>query len=164
VVMRSSPSAKFETTIGQLSLDDVSADEKAAIAKIKTEFKGKVIGVQTATTHENFLKQYLEGDVEVRSYDTQENLDLDLQAGRVDAALASMSYWFPLLKSDKGKEMTAVGPTMIGGPFGHGVGVGVRQEDKALADMFSKAIDGAIADGSLKKMAVQWFGFDASLN
>jgi len=164
VTIKAGPSAQFSTELGQLSLDDVSDLEKTTIDKIKAEFKGKTIGVQTSTTHENFLRQYLEGDVTVRSYDTQENLDLDLQAGRVDAALASMSYWFPLLKSEKGKDMIAVGPTMIGGPFGHGVGVGIRQEDKALADMFSKAIEAAAADGSLKKLAVQWFGFDASLN
>jgi len=163
VTLKTSPSAKFSTVIGQLTLDEINDHEKAAIAKIKAEFKGKTIGVQTSTTHENFLRQFLEGEVTVRSYDTQENLDLDLQAGRVDAALASMSYWFPLLQSDKGKDMIAVGPTMIGGPFGHGVGVGVRQEDNALADMFSKAIGEAAADGSLKKLAVQWFGFDASL-
>jgi len=86
-----------------------------------------------------------------------------LQAGRVDAALASMSYWKPLLESDKGKDMVAVGPGMTGGPFGAGVGVGIRKGDQALADMFSKAINSAVADGTVKKMAVQWFGFDASV-
>jgi len=163
VVTKSSPSAKFSTSMDAINLQDVSADEKAVIAAIVKEFKGKTVGVQTATTHENFLRAHLGDDVTIRTYDTQENLDLDLQAGRVDTALASMSYWKPLLESDKGKDMIAVGPGMTGGPFGVGVGVGIRKGDQALADMFSKAINGAIADGTVKKMAVQWFGFDASV-
>ena len=163
VVLKKSPDAKFKTDVGKLTLDDVSGEEKAAITAIKAAFKGRTIGVQTSTTHENFLREHMAGDVTIKAYDTQENLDLDLQAGRVDAALASLSYWDPLLKSDKGKDMVAVGPEMTGGPFGAGVGAGIRQKDQKLADMFSKAIDAAIKDGSLKKLAIQWFGFDASV-
>ena len=110
----------------------MNADEKAAIDAIVREFKGKTIGVQTSTTHENFLREYLGKDADIKTYDTQENLDLDLQAGRVDVALASMSYWVPLLASDKGSDMVMVGPGMTGGPFGAGVGVGIRQKDADL--------------------------------
>jgi octopine/nopaline transport system substrate-binding protein len=163
VVLKSSGSAGFKTGLDEVNLQEVNEYEKDTIGKVVSEFKGKTIGVQTATTHENFLRAYLGKDADIRTYDTQENLDLDLQAGRVDAALASMSYWKPLLESDKGKDMTAVGPGFSGGPFGAGVGVGVRQEDQKLADMFSKVINEAIADGTVKKMAVQWFGFDASV-
>jgi len=109
-----------------------------------------------------FLAEFVAGDVTVKTYDTQENLDLDLQAGRVDAALAAMSYWKPLLEKDGGKGLKMVGPGFTGGPFGNGVGAGIRQEDQALADMFSKAINAAIADGTVSKLAVQHFGFDAS--
>jgi octopine/nopaline transport system substrate-binding protein len=118
--------------------------------------------VQTSTTHENFLREYLGKDADIKSYDTQENLDLDLQSGRVDAALASMSYWVPLLASGKGAEMLMVGPGMTGGPFGAGVGVGIRQKDADLAEKFSTAINAAIKDGTVEKLAVQWFGFDSS--
>jgi len=160
VVMKSSPEANMMVSMKAVDLNEVSNDEKKTLAEIVKTFKGKTIGVQTATTHENFLKEYLGKDAEIKSYDTQENLDLDLQAGRVDAALASMAYWDPLLKSDKGKDMMSVGPALTGGPFGHGVGVGVRKEDAALADMFSKAIKAAVDDGTVSKLAVQWFGFD----
>ena len=162
VVTKDSPSAGFKTGLDAINLAEVSADEKTAIDAIKQEFKGKTIGVQVATTHLNFLNEYLAGDVEIRSYDTQENLDLDLDAGRVDAALAAMSYWKPLLESNKGKNMVVVGPGLTGGPFGAGVGVGIRQDDKDLVAKFDKAIAAAKADGTISKLAVQWFGFDAS--
>jgi octopine/nopaline transport system substrate-binding protein len=162
VVTKGNKSAGFKTAVDALTLEDVDAAEKTALDAIVKEFKGKTVGVQISTTHENFLREYLGKDVTIKTYDTQENLDLDLQAGRVDAALASASYWVPLLASDKGKDMVMVGPGMTGGPFGNGVGAGIRKEDKALNDMFTKAINASIADGTIKKLAVQWFGFDAS--
>lgn len=162
VVSKKSPSASFKTSLDAMNLQEVTAGEKAAIDDIVAQFKGKTIGVQGSTTHENFLREYLGKDVEIRTYDTQENVDLDLQAGRMDAALASMSYWVPLFETDKGEGMTMVGPGMTGGPFGAGVGVGIRQKDQDLADMFTKAINASIADGTVSKLAVKWFGFDAS--
>jgi|OM-RGC.v1.007948744 octopine/nopaline transport system substrate-binding protein len=162
VVTTGNKSAGFKTAVDALTLEEIDAAEKTALDAVVKEFKGKTIGVQISTTHENFLREYLGKDATIKTYDTQENLDLDLQAGRVDAALASASYWVPLLASDKGKGMVMVGPGMTGGPFGNGVGAGIRKEDKALNDMFTKAINASIADGTSKKLAVQWFGFDAS--
>ncbi len=158
-VLKTSNLAGFTTDAEKVSLDDVDTAEQAAIDKIKATFTGKTIGVQVATTHENFLNEVLADDVDIRTYDTQENLDLDLAAGRVDAALAAMSYWKPLLDSDKGKGFAAVGPTMNGGPFGAGVGAGIRQKDTDLVAMFSKAIGEARADGTVDRLALQWFGF-----
>lgn len=162
VVKSDGPLAGFAADLDAVTMAEVDDAEKATIVKVKEAFAGKTIGVQIATTHENFLNEYIAGDVTVKTYDTQENLDLDLQAGRVDAALAAMSYWKPLLEKDGGKGLMIVGPGFTGGPFGDGVGAGIRQEDQALADMFSKAIGEAIADGTLSKLAVEHFGFDAS--
>lgn len=163
VVLKTSPNAGFKTMETDINLAEVSASEKSSIEELVAKFKGKTIGVQVGTTHLNFLNEYLGKDVTVKTYDTQENLDLDLQAGRVDAALASMSYWAPLLKGDKGKEMVAVGPNLTGGPFGAGVGVGIRQADAKIVAMFSKAINESIAAGVISKLAIQHFGFDASV-
>ena len=162
VVKSDGPFADLKTDVDAVTMADLDDAEKAAIAKVKEAFAGKTVGVQIATTHENFLNEFIAGDVTVKTYDTQENLDLDLQAGRVDAALAAMSYWKPLLEKDEGKGLMIVGPGFTGGPFGDGVGAGIRKEDQALADMFSKAIGEAIADGSLSKLAIEHFGFDAS--
>src|SRR3546814_4878215 len=64
--------------------------------------------------------------------------------------------------SDLGKEMVMVGPQMTSGPFGAGVGAGIRKGDPSLAAMFDAAINAAIDDGSLETLAVKWFGFDAA--
>lgn len=162
IVLKDSPSAKFSTSIDRITLDDINDEEKAALDAIGKEFKGKVVGVQNATIQEKFLQQYLGDTVEIRGYDTQENLELDLQAGRIDAALGAMSYWVSRVQSEKGQDMIMVGPGMIKGPFGEGVGVAVRQTDTDLANLFSDAINSAIADGTLSKLAIKWFTFDAS--
>ena len=162
VVKSDGPFAGMKAGVDAVTMEELNAAEKAALATVKKAFAGKIIGVQIATTHENFLNEYIAGDVTVKTYDTQENLDLDLQAGRVDAALAAMSYWKPLLEKEGGKGLEMVGPGFTGGPFGNGVGAGIRQQDQALADMFSQAINAAITDGTVSKLAIEHFGFDAS--
>lgn len=162
VVLKSSPLSNLGVKLETVSLADIDAGEKAAIDTMKAALKGKTVGVQISTTHENFLNEFMGDTVTVKTYDTQENLDLDLAAGRIDAALASLSYWVPLLEGDKGKEMTMTGPKMDGGPFGNGVGAGIRKDDQELADMFTKAIDAAIADGTISKLSTKWFGFDGT--
>ncbi len=51
--------------------------------------KGKVIGVQRATTHENFLRAKFPG-ADVRTYATQDEADADLASGRLDLVMAEL--------------------------------------------------------------------------
>jgi len=159
-VLKDSELAAYEHPLDMANLEEVDAEEQAAIDSLKAALGGMTVGVQVATTHANFLDQYLGEAVEIRNYDTQENLDLDLQAGRVDAALASVSYWQPLLETEKGADFVLIGPGLDGGPFGGGVGAGVRQEDTDLVEMLNKAIAEAKEDGTINRLAQQWFGFD----
>ena len=48
---------------------------------------GKVVGVQRGTIHQNFMEAHYP-DTELRLYGTQDEADLDLAAGRVDALMA----------------------------------------------------------------------------
>ncbi len=145
----------------RVDMAEISADEQALIDQVKELVDGMTVGVQTATIHENFLREYM-GDIDIRTYDSQENLDLDLQAGRVDVALADQSGWQPLLEGELGDEFTRVGPGFAQGIFGKGVGVGVRQEDTALKEKFDAAIQSALEDGTVSELAVKWFGFDSA--
>jgi octopine/nopaline transport system substrate-binding protein len=98
----------------------------------------------------------------VRTYKTTEQHDLDLSAGRIDGAIASIGYWKPLLDKPEGKDFMMVGPTFTGGVFGAGVGVGLRKADADLKKAFDAAIDEAIKDGTVKKLSMQWFKFDVT--
>ena len=161
-VLKDSPLLKADLVDMKANLDSIEPAEKDAIEKMKAALKGKTVGVQVSTTHANFLEEFFSGTVDIKSYDTQENLDLDLLAGRVDAALASLSYWKPALDGDLGQKATVIGTEFTGGPFGSGVGVGIRQQDADLNEKFTAAIGQACADGTIRKLAMQWFGFDAA--
>ena len=162
VVRKDHPLANFRSDLKQLTLDDISPTEQAALDAIFKAFKGKIIGVQVATTHAKFADHYMGDHGEIRIYDFQHTIDLDLYQGRLDAVIGDFAYWQPLIKSEQGKDYKIIGPHMTGGPFGEGVGVAVRKKDQDLADLFSRAIEDAIKDGTIKKLAVKWFGYDAS--
>ncbi len=145
----------------RVDLAEITDAEQALIDRMRERTDGLTVGVQTATIHENFLREYM-GDISIRTYDTQENLDLDLEAGRIDVALADQSAWQPLMASEAGADFTRVGPGFSGGVFGQGVGVGLRQEDEALKAKFDAAIQAALEDGTVSELAMKWFGFDSA--
>jgi lysine-arginine-ornithine-binding protein len=144
--------------------DGVLKDAKT-LDDIKAALKGKSVGVQRSTIHQNFLEAKVPG-AEARLYDTQDDLNLDLQNGRVDAGLADSLGWKDFLASDAGKAYDHFGPGLTGKDdpiFGLGVGIGLRQEDTALKAKLDKALDEITADGTMAKLSVQWFGFDTSV-
>ena len=162
VVRKDHPLADFRPELTQLTLNDINPAEQATIDALVEAFKGKIVGVQVATTHAKFADQYLGDHAEIRIYDFQHTIDLELYQGRLDALIGGVAYWAPMINSDQGKEYKIINLYMTGGPLGEGVGVAVRKTEKDLADMFSGAIDEAIKDGSLKKLAIKWFTYDAS--
>jgi len=138
------------------------SDVKSALKTLTAALAGKTIGVQTATIHQNFLESGDVGSVKVRTYKTQDEVNLDLAAGRIDAALAA-AVAFSDYAEKSGKAVVLVGPTFSGGTFGNGVGVGIRKDDAQLLKDFNKAIDTARKQGKISELAIKWFGFDASM-
>ncbi|EPJ53706.1 MAG: hypothetical protein OFPI_09610 [Osedax symbiont Rs2] len=163
VVNKDSALASFKVSSTNVSLAELDSAEQASFDAVIAAFKGKKIGAQQGTIHLDFLKEYLKDDATIKSYPSQEELDLDLQAGRVDIAFAAMSYWHPLFAKKAGSNFLAIGPGFSEGLFGEGVGLGVRKADTELADKLNVAINSAIDDGTISKLAIKWFGFDSSL-
>jgi lysine-arginine-ornithine-binding protein len=144
--------------------DGILKDAKT-LDDIKAALKGKTVGVQRSTIHQNFLEQKVPG-IEVRLYDTVDDTNLDLANGRIDAALGDSLGWDPFLKSPEGQNFNHFGPDLTGKDdplFGEGVAIGLRKEDTTLKEKLDKAIDAMNADGTMTKLSVQWFGFDTSI-
>ena len=148
---------------GKVNMDALNATSEGLLASLKSTLNGATVGVQGSTTHENFVKQVLGDSVTMKSYDTQENLELDLSVGRIDAALSDQGSMEKFMESDNGKDIVFIGPGLGGGPFGEGVGVGLRKSDTDLLKMFNKAIDEARAGGTLAEHFTKWFGKDISM-
>jgi octopine/nopaline transport system substrate-binding protein len=135
----------------------------AAIAKLGPALKGKVIGAQVSTIQADFLKANLAAYAEIRTYPTNEEQDLDLQAGRIDMAFASSSYLVSTLAKPGGDQVKMSGPMISGGMMGAGTGIGVRKTDPDLKEMFNTAIMEARKDGTISRLALQWFKLDIAV-
>ena len=160
-VMKGSNLEGMETSEG-INLTKKTGTVKKDLKTLTGALAGKTVCVQTATIHQNFLESGDVGNVKVRTYKTQDEVNLDLAAGRCDAALAA-AVAFSDYAEKSGKPVVLVGPTFSGGAFGNGVGVGIRQDDTELLKTFNKAIDQARKNGDISRIAIKWFGFDASM-
>jgi putative lysine/arginine/ornithine/histidine/octopine transport system substrate-binding protein len=122
--------------------------------------KGKVIGVQSGTTHADYAQQFLKAKgAEIKLYDSQENVQLDLAAGRVDATLADSTIMYDWMqKEGKGQFDYAGGP--INHPmFGDGTGIGMRKGEPLKAEI-NKALAAIKANGTAKKINAKYFPFN----
>ena len=161
-VLKSSPLATLQSS-GKVNMDALDDTSSALLDSLKSTLAGKIVGVQGSTTHENFVKQVLGDSVTMKSYDTQLNLELDLSSGRIDALLSDKGSMEEYMSTDSGKDVIFIGPNLGGGPFGAGVGAGLRKADTDLLEMINKAIDEARADGTLAEHFIKWFGKDISM-
>ena len=138
------------------------AGKKGANIQITPEnLKGKKVGVQRATIHENFLRAKFP-DAEIVVYDTTDNANADLANGRLDLRLDDSTALDQFLKSDAGKPFEFIGPGFFEPReiLGYGAGIAVRKEDTALVAALNKALKEIRADGTYKKINDKYFTFD----
>ena len=160
-VMKGSDLEGMDTPEGvNLTLGGSSVNK--ALKTLTGALAGKTVCTQTATIHQNFLESGDVGKINLRTYKTQDEVNLDLASGRCDVALAA-AVAFTDYAEKSGKPVVLVGPTFSGGAFGNGVGVGIRKDDTELLNAFNKAIDKARKNGDISRIATKWFGFDASM-
>lgn len=121
----------------------------------KDSLKGKVIGAQRATIAGTWLEDNLDGVVDIKLYDTQENAYLDLSSGRVDGVLADTFVNWEWLKSDAGKSFEFKGEPVFDNDK---IGIAVRKGD-ALRERLNTALAEIVADGTYKKINDKYFPF-----
>ena len=160
-VMKGSDLEGISTSEG-INLSKKTGAVKKDLKTLTSALAGKTVCTQTATIHQNFLESGDVGKINVRTYKTQDEVNLDLASGRCDVALAA-AVAFTDYAEKSGIPVVLVGPTFSGGAFGNGVGVGIRKDDTELLKAFNKAIDKARKNGDISRIATKWFGFDASM-
>ncbi|MBX7146283.1 MAG: ABC transporter substrate-binding protein [Alphaproteobacteria bacterium] len=122
----------------------------------------KRVAVQRATIHENFIKDQFPKAIPVL-YDTQDNANLDMVAGRVDLLFAdSVVLNLGFLKTESGKDYEFVGPSYVEPKsiLGEGVGIALRKGETDLLNSFNQAIDAIREDDTYKKINDTYFDFD----
>ena len=111
---------------------------------------GKTIGVQVSTIHAAYVEKHFGKSSTIKTYQTQDEANQDLAAGRIDytaqEALAAQNF----IKSETGTACCELKATLPGDPevLGNGVGVGLRKEDTALKDKIDAAIKTMAAAGT----------------
>jgi polar amino acid transport system substrate-binding protein len=115
--------------------------------------KGKTLGAQVSTIHEKYLRKYFP-ESEIKTYQTQDEANNDLAAGRLDYVQADGSALDAYLKTEQGQACCELKDQVPDDPaiLGEGVGGGVRKEDTALKDKLNQALSELAKNGELQKI------------
>ena len=125
--------------------------------------KGKTIGAQVSTIHVDYVNKYFKPVAkEVKTYQTQDEVNQDLAAGRIDADMADSLTLQAFLDSDAGKACCKLLGSVKDDPaiLGTGVGGGMRKEDGDLKGKINAAIKAIRASGEYATITKKYFAFD----
>jgi polar amino acid transport system substrate-binding protein len=115
--------------------------------------KGKVLGAQVSTIHEKYLRKHYP-ESELKTYQTQDEANNDLAAGRLDYVQADGTALDAFLKTEQGQACCELKGIVPHDPevLGQGVGGGVRKEDTALKEKLNAALAEIVKSGELQKI------------
>ncbi|CAM3451046.1 transporter substrate-binding domain-containing protein [Parendozoicomonas haliclonae] len=129
--------------------------KKSEITPTKQGLQGKTIGAQRSTIAGMHLEDNYADVAEIKLYDTQEAVYLDLAAGRLDAALSDELPTYDWLKSDKGTAFEFKGEAFAKNDI---IGIAIRKNDP-LKEKLNKALTEIIADGTYAEINAKYFPF-----
>ncbi len=124
--------------------------------------KGKNVGVQRATTTDRYATEVFEPKgINVKRYSNNEEIYMDLAAGRLDAIFADTIPLSDFLAMPRGQGYAFVGPELKDPKYvGEGAGIAVRKGNGELVSELNAAIDGIRASGEYQKISKQYFKAD----
>ena len=140
----------------------VMVAKDSAITPDAAGLTGKIVGVQVSTTHADYTAKYFAPvAAEVKTYQTQDEANQDLAAGRLDAVMADSIALQAFLDSETGKACCKSAGNVKSDPeiLGAGVGFGLRKGDPLLAKL-NDAIKAIRADGTYDTITKAYFPFD----
>ena len=143
----------------RLNLADHAAADPV-MAQIRTALKGKTVGVVQSSSHEQLIRANFGSDVDVRVYKTSQDRDFDLRSGRIDAGFDSAVYAEATLAKQGNEDLEVTGPLLKGPPLATDVAIAVRKDEPELQAKLDRAIAAAAADGTIKRISLQWSKLD----
>ena len=118
--------------------------------------------MQVSTIHANYVKKHFTEAAEVKEYQTQDEANQDLAAGRIDATQADSIALDAFLQSDQGKACCDLKGYVADDVevLGPGVGAGLRKEDTAIKERLNAAIKAIRDNGKYDEITRKYFTFD----
>ena len=138
----------------------IVAAKGAGITPDADGLAGKILGVQVSTIHQAYAEKHFGASAgEIKAYQTQDEANQDLVAGRIDATQADSIALDAFLSSAEGSACCELMGAVADDPavLGLGVGVGLRKGDEALKGKFNAAIAAVRADGTYDKITANYF-------
>lgn len=128
--------------------------------------EGLSVGVQRGTIRDAYITDTYGDLVDVRRYATGEDLAVDVQSGRLDAAF----MYYPLALSSlrvnqDGSDVVTSSP-LIREPksyFGHGVAAAFHPRNEALAEQFNEALREIKEDGTYDELMNKYMDYDIKI-
>lgn len=158
--------ARKDGSVGQLPLTgerlNLNEAQKAdpVMAEIRQILKGKTVGVVEATSQEQLIRAYFGNDVDIRTYKSSPDRDLDLSAGRIDLGFDSGVYMMSLRDKPVAADLVMTGPLIKGAMLATDVALGMRKGERELKAIFDNAIRSAAEDGTIRQLSVKWSKLD----
>lgn len=124
---------------------------------------GKSIGVQGSTTNAEFVQSAYGKTSTIRVYNTQDDCNADLLAGRIDVMFMDKVGDIDFLKSKDGATLEEKGTGSIKMDplkYGLGVGAGLRKNDTALRTRIDQALTQLHDSGKYTQISEKYFPVD----
>lgn len=159
LVAADGPLAKLPHTGEKLSTD--TEEGKKAVADLKDALKGTTLGASLSTSQLAFVQQNFGDVVDVKTYKSSEQVQLDIEGGRLDGQFDNVVFARDRASKSNGA-LTTSGPLLVGGIMATNVCLGIRKNEPELQAVLNKALAEMAADGTLATMSEKWFGVDLS--
>jgi lysine-arginine-ornithine-binding protein len=142
-----------------ISLSQFVAAKNSGITDDPKTLQGKTVAVQSGTIHQAYLEQNLP-DITEKAYNTIQEAELDLEAGRVDAFLADKLITYDwLVKTGKAKGFDYAGKPVVGPLVTGQIAIGIKKGDTAMKAKLDAAIDQLVASPDYDKLSGAYFPF-----
>lgn len=159
LVAADGPLTKLPHSGENLSTD--TEEGQKALAEIKEALKGMTLGASLSTSQLKFVEQNFGDVVEVKTYKSSEQAQLDIESGRLDGQFDNVVFARDRAEASNGT-LTTSGPLLIGGVQATNVCIGIRKGEPELQAIFNKALAEMAADGTLAQLSTKWFKVDLS--
>jgi polar amino acid transport system substrate-binding protein len=121
--------------------------------------EARIIGVQASTAHVAYVKKYfVPAGAVMKTYQTQDEANQDLAAGRINYVQGDGAVLGAFLKTDQGKACCELKGRIASDleTIGTGVGVGLRKRDTALLNRINAAIAAMAVAGTFKNITTKY--------
>lgn len=146
-------SSYYQNEIGLVAL---KSDYVLALNKVS----GKIIGIQTGTVYGDYLKKHYGDTVAIKYYENTGEMFMDLVNGRIDVVMGDLPV---IIKQFKNKPQAISYQTVVVKDIDEdlekiGNFIIVRKDNAEMLAKLNKGITEIHKDGTIKKLAQQYFG------